>query len=76
MNRYLTFGLRQLFGGARRGQPYVAGLGAAIALVSWLRERSAIDGSPIYRRTLREGEAVTIRLLRGEAIMDETVVEG
>jgi hypothetical protein len=54
----------------------VAGLGAAIALVSWLRERSAIDGSPIYRRTLREGEAVTIRLLRGEAIMDETVVEG
>ncbi len=71
----LSFGLRQLFGGARRGQPALAGLGAALSIVGWLRSRKRPDRL-IYSRKLKDGESVSIRLLRGETVVDETAVEG
>lgn len=75
MNRLVTFGLRQLFSGARRGQPSLAGLGAALSIIGWLRGRSKGE-KLIYSRKLKSGEAVNIRLLRGTAIVDETEVVG
>ena len=75
MSRLLGFGLRQLFGGARRGQPSVAGLGAALSIIGWLRRRRH-GKDLLYVRNLREGETVSIRLVRGRTVVDETEVEG
>ena len=66
MNKLVAFGLRQLFGGARRGQPGIAGLGAAVAIVGWLRNRNH-DNELIYKRRLKPGEEVRIRFLRGDS---------
>lgn len=66
MNKLVAFGVRQLFGGARRGQPGMAGLGAAIAIVGWLRGRSG-SNELLYRRKLKPGEEVRIRFIKGEA---------
>lgn len=66
MSKLLSFGIRQLFGGARRGQPALAGLGAALAFIGWLRDRNH-DNELLYKRRLRPGEEVRIRFLRGEA---------
>lgn len=76
MTRLMTYGIRQMFGGARRGQPYMAGLGAAITIISYLRSRGQPSTAPIYRRRLREGETLKIRLVRGQMVIDETDVEG
>jgi hypothetical protein len=74
MNRMVTFGVRQLFGGARRGQAGLAGLGAALAIIGWLRDR-AEPKQLLYRRNLKPGEEVRIKFLRGEA-GDEISVSG
>lgn len=76
MNRLVAFGVRRLFAGSRRGQPWVAGLGAALSLIGWLRQRRDADEVLVYRRVLREGETVRVRLRRGESVVDETVVDG
>ncbi len=73
--RLLAFGMRELFGGARRGQSGIAGLGAALTIVSWLRSRRK-GKELIYSRTLKDGEAVNIRLVRGGTTVDETEVGG
>lgn len=70
-----AFGVRQLFGGARRGQPGVAGLGAALTLIGWLRSRRR-GRELIYARTLKDGETVKIRLVRGSATVDDTEAGG
>lgn len=73
--RLIAFGARELFGGARRGQPGVAGLGAALTIVSWLRSRRR-GKELIYSRTLKDGESVNIRLVRGDTTVNETQVRG
>jgi len=74
MSKWVTFGLRQLFGGARRGQPGVAGLGAAVAIISYLRNRDK-PKELLYKRNLKAGEEVRIRFLRGDT-GDEISVSG
>lgn len=75
MNRLVVFGVRQLFGGARRGQPGIAGVGAALAIVGWLRGRNH-NNELLYKRRLRPGEEVRIRFVRGADGADELKVTG
>ena len=74
MNKLVAFGIRQLFGGARRGQAGVAGLGAAVAIIGWLRGRNH-SKELLYKRNLNAGEEVRIRFMRGDA-GDEMTVTG
>lgn len=70
--RFVSFGVRQLFGGARRGQPVVAALGAAVSIWGLFRRLSDRDQKPVYTRELKEGESLRIRMFRGESVVDET----
>ncbi len=71
--RFISFGVKQLFGGARRGQPLVAALGAAISIWGLFRRFSNRD-KLVYSRTLSDGESLRITQLRGEAsVSDEEV---
>ena len=72
MNKLFTYGIRYLFGGARRGQAGVAGLGAALAIVGWARSRNH-SKELLYKRKLKAGEEVRVRFLRGESGDDMTV---
>jgi hypothetical protein len=56
-----------MFRGARRGQAVVSAFGAALMIVGWLRNRRDPGKHLVYSRTLEDGEAVTVRLLRGDA---------
>lgn len=76
MNRLMALGLRQMFGGMRRGQTPLAALGAAMSVVGWLRQRSGPKRELIYAKNLKEGQALKIRLVRGETVVDETEVRG
>ncbi len=76
MTKLLKNGLTYLFRGARRGQSPLSALGAAMAIVGWLRSRRGPDKELVYSRTLKNGEAVTVKLLRGGAVVDEQRVEG
>lgn len=64
-----SFGVRQLFGGARRGQPTIAALGAAITIWGLLRRLDTRD-KPIYIRKMRDGEMIQIRLQRGKTVSE------
>ena len=64
--RFVSFGVTSLFGGARRGQPLVAALGAAISI--WgLSKRLNRKDKPIYTRQLKDGETVRIRAFKANA---------
>ena len=63
--QFFSFGVRQLFGGARRGQPMIAALGAAITIWGLLRRLDRKD-KPVYVRKMQDGEMIQIRMLRGE----------
>lgn len=64
--RIVSFGVASLFGGARRGQPLVAALGAAISI--WgLAKRLDRKDKPIYVRQLKDGEMVRIRAFKADA---------
>ena len=63
--QFFSFGVRQLFGGARRGQPLITALGAAVTIWGLLHRLGRKD-KPVYTRTMRDGEVVRIRMLRGE----------
>ena len=76
MTNYLKNGLVLLFRGARRGQSPLAALGAAMTVVGWLRSRRGPDKELVYSRTLKDGEAVTVKLLRDGLVADEQTVEG
>ena len=73
MNKLVTFGIGQMFGGARRGYPGVAGLGAAIAIIGWLRSRDNHHNELLYKRKLRPGEELRVRFMRGDSADDMTV---
>ena len=62
--RFVSLGVKSLFGGARRGSPTLAALGAAISIWGLFRRFSRKD-KPVYTRTLRDGESVRIRQFRG-----------
>jgi hypothetical protein len=68
--RFVSFGVGQLFGGARRGQPLVAAFGTAISIWGLFR-RFSRDDKLIYKRKLRDGETLRIRMYRGEATVDQ-----
>ena len=67
--QFFSFGIRQLFGGARRGQPMITALGAAITIWGLLRRLDRRD-KPVYTRKMRDGEMIRIRLLRGETTVE------
>lgn len=73
MNKFVAFGIRQMFGGARRGQASVAGFGAALAIIGWLRNRDKHDNELLYKRKLKPGEELRISFLRGESADDMTI---
>ena len=68
--RFVSFGVRQLFGGARRGQPIVTALGAAISIWGLFRRFSRKDRL-VYSRTLKDGETLRVSQLRGAATVAE-----
>jgi hypothetical protein len=67
--QFFAFGVRQLFGGARRGQPIITALGAAITIWGLFRRLDRRD-KPIYTRKMRDGETIRIRMWRGETIVE------
>jgi hypothetical protein len=69
--RFFSFGVKQLFGGARRGQPLLTGLGAAVSIWGLFRRFSRKD-KPVYTHTLRDGDTLRISQLRGSTqVRDE-----
>lgn len=72
MNRILSIGLRQLFGGARSGRPAIAALGAALSLLGWMRHRRRKERGPVYERVLEDGEMLKVRLVRGKTVVEAT----
>ena len=71
--RFFSFGVKQLFGGARRGQPIVAALGAAISIWGLFR-KMARDDTLVYSRELKDGETLRVRMFRGDAVVDDVEV--
>lgn len=76
MTSFLGWGIRQFFGGVRRGSAGAAGLGAAISILSWVKSRSGPDKELLYAANLSEGETLKIRFLQGRTVVDETEIEG
>ncbi len=76
MTRFMSWGVRQFFGGVRRGNSGAAGLGAAISILGWLRSRSGPKKEMLYAANLAEGETLKIRYLHGRTVVDETEIEG
>ncbi|CAN5275156.1 MAG: hypothetical protein ACR2JP_03245 [Acidimicrobiia bacterium] len=76
MRTMRAFGIQQLFSGLRRGSPGLSGIGAALALIGWMRDRRGPSKERLYARNLREGETLKVRLVRGGAVVDETDVVG
>ena len=70
-------GARTLFGGARRGNSPLFGLGAAMLALGWVRKLYRPNRELIYMRNLKKGEAIRIRLLGGDEPADgEIEIEG
>ena len=74
LQRFVALGVRQLFGGSRRGQPLVAAFGAAVTIWSLFKRVNRPD-KPVYTRKLKDGESLRIRTFRGDAVVDESEVE-
>ncbi|MDX2344533.1 MAG: hypothetical protein QNL12_12740 [Acidimicrobiia bacterium] len=70
IERLVSLGIKQFFGGARRGQPLLTAFGAAISIWSLFRRFNRKD-KPVYTRKLKDGETVNISLLRGVAAVEE-----
>jgi hypothetical protein len=71
--RFVSFGVTQLFRGARRGQPVVAAFGAAISIWGLLRKMRRVD-KMVYTRELKNGETLRVRMLRGDAVVDDVEI--
>lgn len=67
IQRMLQLGVRELFGGARRGQPVVTGLSAAVALIAYLRKNRRPKKEMLYGVNLGEGQSIRISFLKGDA---------
>ena len=76
MTNFLKNGLMLLFRGARRGQSPLAALGAAMSIIGWFRSRRGPEKELIYSRTLKDGEALTVKLLRDGSVTSQQTVEG
>jgi hypothetical protein len=76
VTNFVKNGVLLLFRGARRGQSPLAALGAAMSVIGWLRSRRGPERELIYTRTLKDGEAVTVRLLRDGSVASQQTVEG
>lgn len=63
-------GARAFFGGARRGSTPLTGLGAALLALGWIRRLARPKRELIYARDLRKGEAVRIRLLQNDDVVE------
>ncbi len=72
--RFFAFGIRQLFGGARRGQPTVAALGMAVTLWGLFRKLSRGE-KMLYTRDLADGETLTIKMMRGKTVVADSAAE-
>lgn len=70
LERLFSFGAKQFFGGARRGQPILTAIGAAISIWGLFRRFSGSD-KPVYTRKLKDGETVKVSLLRGVATVEK-----
>jgi hypothetical protein len=68
-------GLQWLFGGARTGNSFLAGLGAAVSIVGWMRSRRGPAKQLVFARNLREGEAIKVRFMRGNEELDSAEIE-
>jgi len=70
-------GARTLFGGARKGNTPLVGLGAAMMALGWARKLYRNDRELIYSRTLKKGQAIRIRLLDADdPVEGEIEIEG
>jgi hypothetical protein len=70
IDRIVALGIKQFFGGARRGQPIITAIGAAISIWSLFRRFDRKD-KPVYTRKMKDGETVTVSLLRGVTAVNE-----
>lgn len=68
-------GLQWLFGGARTGNSFLAGLGAAVSIVGFMRSRRGPAKQLVFAKNLREGEAIKVRFMRGDEEVDSTEIE-
>jgi hypothetical protein len=73
LQRFLSLGVRALFGGSRRGQPVIAAVGAAISIWGLFR-RFSTSNVLVYQRRLTDGETLRITQVRGAqtAVEEET----
>jgi hypothetical protein len=76
IQRVLSYGTVWLFRGLREGRPALAGFGAGLSVLAFLRRRRKPARERVYSLRLHEGKAVRIRLLRGKTVVDETEVVG
>ena len=76
MTSSIRKGLQWMFGGARTGNSFLAGLGAAVSIVGWMRSRRGPAKQLVFAKNLREGEAIKVRFLRGDEELDSTEIEG
>jgi hypothetical protein len=74
LEQFFSFGIRQLFGGARRGQPMIAAFGAAITIWGVLRSLDGRD-KPVYTRKMRDGEMIQIKMIRGQTSVESAEPE-
>ena len=70
IERFISFGVKQLFGGARRGQPILTGVGAAISIWGLFRRFSRKE-KMVYSRELSDGETLRISQRRGSATVTD-----
>ncbi len=75
IQRLLDLGIKGFFGGARRGQPLLTGLSAAVAIVAFLRKHRRPDKDLLYGVDLKEGEAIQISFLRGDPVVEAVETE-
>lgn len=68
--RFVSLGVKQLFGGARRGQPILTALGAAISIWGLFRRFGGKE-KPVYTRVLEDGETIRVSLLRGATAVED-----
>ena len=58
----LMFGLNRLFQGLRSSNPALAGLGLALAIIGFARNRRRPDTTLLYSKELKAGEELRFRL--------------
>ena len=75
MSKLLSDGLTYMFRGMRLGRSPMAAVGAAMSIAGFLRNRRKPARELIYARTLKEGEAIRIRFLRGAEVVGQHDVE-